>query len=585
VKNRNTTRFGFCFRRSTKSYDSIMSAPSPVGSEKKPTGEDDIGTDEDWRASVQQSFRNAEVREIAKVLASLEPGSKETSKLRLAMQFEDSVFKSATSLADYRKRLTKRLKKVQKSYKPPIQDESKFIASKERELQELRQQYGDAVRYVIKYAGTAYNEMKDKHGEEKAIQLKQHTDGVRLWATDLGLLDGNSKPNLTISADQLKKLKDHLERRLENIRCHVVRLADPDQFMAESLEKVEKEFKDKSTAVTVLAEYSKKRYEGWQKKTIDAEVLLMESLEQANKSVPLPTRNQRNDELAALIHLDKMRAASTALFAYMAMKDKDKVPRNSLVKVHNIASEGAEFVQKVMHEHRKQHKPQDIMLQDAWMKQLILQVSAAPEDSLESTIPSPLKRTKLSHSKPVLRSRILLTKNRKTPTSILQALKRKRATLVRPPPHGEGSYLVLEFGKAFVMHIYFVPLLVSIRAYNKSDENEDFSAIHKSQLSQSATGWKGVKWTPLHDGLSDCKDITVYGVKGTYDTIGYVVEERLRDCSAHATNILRKCFAKHVKEDCTKEFELEIYEASALLEFLHIARTTYIPNWEDDDKA
>jgi hypothetical protein len=57
----------------------------------------------DWKSKVQQSYRNAEVRQIAKVLASLEPGASESSKLRLAMQFEDSIFKLGTSLADYHK--------------------------------------------------------------------------------------------------------------------------------------------------------------------------------------------------------------------------------------------------------------------------------------------------------------------------------------------------------------------------------------------------------------------------------------------------------------------------------------------------
>jgi exonuclease VII large subunit len=129
------------------------------------TNEGEIVVD-DWRASIQQSFRNAEVREIAKVLASLEPGSKESSKLRLAMQFEDSVFKSAASLDDYRKRLTKRLKKVQKSYKPPVQDETTQLSSKnvEHEIQVLRQKYGDAVRYIIQHSSSEYIEMKEKHG-------------------------------------------------------------------------------------------------------------------------------------------------------------------------------------------------------------------------------------------------------------------------------------------------------------------------------------------------------------------------------------------------------------------------------------
>ena len=53
------------------------------------------GADNDdgqWRASVQQAYRNAEVKEIADVLASLEPGATRNSKMRLAMQFEDSEF-------------------------------------------------------------------------------------------------------------------------------------------------------------------------------------------------------------------------------------------------------------------------------------------------------------------------------------------------------------------------------------------------------------------------------------------------------------------------------------------------------------
>jgi KIX domain len=547
----------------------------------------------DWRLSVQQSYRNNEVREIAKVLSSLEPGSKESSKLRLAMQFEDAVFKAATSLADYHKRLTKRLKKVQKSYKPPEQNDKQVIANKEREMQEMRQLYGNALKYIMKHSAKAFIEMKEKHGEEKAIQLKQHTDGVVIWAADLGLLDSNPKPNLTISNDQIKKLKDHLERRLDNIRCHVAKLAEPDSFIAENLEKVEQEFKGKTSAATLLAEYSKKRFEMWLKKNMNPIEILMESMEQASRNVPLPTRNQRNDERAALIYLDKMRASGTAMFAYIATKEKDKIPRNTLVKAHNIAREGIEFVQNVMHEHRKQQKPIEISLQDAWMKPLVLQSPiTSTDDTLDATITTPpqqTKRLKTSHGRPVIRSRVLLTTNRKPPTNLLLALQRKRAKLIRPPPNGTGSYLILEFEKAFIMNVYFVPLLVTIRAYQNLDCVDDDDGIwNKNQYlksSMSSFDLKCTQYLPLNYGLLDRtrQQLNVYGVKGTYETIGYVIEERLRDCSAHATNVLRKCFAKHVKSDAKQDFEIEIYEASALLEFLHLARTTYIPNWEDDD--
>jgi hypothetical protein len=70
----------------------------------------------DWRQSVAQSFRSEEVRSIAKVLASLEPGATSASKTMLAWRFEDSIFTSATDFDDYRKKIQKRIKKVQKNY-------------------------------------------------------------------------------------------------------------------------------------------------------------------------------------------------------------------------------------------------------------------------------------------------------------------------------------------------------------------------------------------------------------------------------------------------------------------------------------
>ena len=86
----------------------------------------------------------------------------------------------------------------------------------------------------------------------------------------------------------------------------------------------------------------------------------------------------------------------------------------------------------------------------------------------------------------------------------------------------------------------------------------------------------------MYHGLADRDDLKVWGVTGTYESVGHVVEERLRDASNHATHVLRKCFRHHVKDE-TMEFEVEILEGSALVEFLQLARTTYIPNWQDDD--
>lgn len=144
-------------------------ATTPTPSEQGSTTNAD---QDDWRVSVSQAYRNSEVREIAKVLAALEPGATSASKLMLAMRFEDTIFKAATSLADYRKKLTKRLKKVQKSYVPT---NSAAATNKEELIRELRSKYGDALRYVCKNANKAVSELKIKHGSEKASQLQQHT--------------------------------------------------------------------------------------------------------------------------------------------------------------------------------------------------------------------------------------------------------------------------------------------------------------------------------------------------------------------------------------------------------------------------
>ena len=134
----------------------------------------------DWRSSVQQAHRNNEVREISRVLAALEPGASTSSKLRLAMQFEDSVFKAATSLADYQKTLTKKVKKLQKKYIPPAQQApagGNAVAADA--LRELRQSYGEPLLYIVKHAKKAVDEMKNKHGAEKANQLADSLSRAR----------------------------------------------------------------------------------------------------------------------------------------------------------------------------------------------------------------------------------------------------------------------------------------------------------------------------------------------------------------------------------------------------------------------
>ena len=134
--------------------------------------------DDAWRVDFKQADRNKEVREIARVLASLEPGASAGSKLRLAMQFEDTVFGAAESLDDYRKRLSKRLRKLQKNYKPPI---SAVETEKAKKIEGLRAQYGEAIRYCLKHRTKAVGEMKNRYGAEQATRLEEHLKSADQW--------------------------------------------------------------------------------------------------------------------------------------------------------------------------------------------------------------------------------------------------------------------------------------------------------------------------------------------------------------------------------------------------------------------
>jgi hypothetical protein len=585
----------------------------------------------DWRRSVLQSYRNQEVREIASVLAALEPGATASSKLMLAMRFEDTIFKSASSLADYRKKLTKRLKKLQKNYVPPTKEATSNSANDtEVLLLELRRKYGEALRYITKNAGAAIKDVEERSGAERSKQLQQHTDSAIQWAKELGIWDEAPESAASTAAKateaQLQKLQQHLERRVDNIRTYVVKHADPDQFLQETLERKDKELEPRANKMMGIN--LTKRIEQVQQSSVvassqgssgqkpdeadataaaaaaaassfDPVKVLQESLEKAQTAVPPPTRNNSNDVPAALMHLEKVRAASTALMAYFCIPDRQQTaPRNTLPKIFTAASEGMEFARQVT---LKLPKPttDKASLSDAWTKVLELPLVVDPSPpTLDSESPSspapPAKRPRLSQPL-ATKSRVLLTPNRKTPSNLIPALRRKRALLVRPPHGSRGSHLILEFDTAFTMTIYFSPLLVTLRAMEQQASDASGSSTTTNGANKSTTttrptttttqlSTKGcAPWTPLYHGLTNRTDLSVWGVTdGSYASMGRVVEERLRDASMQATHVLRRCFRNHVK-DKVMEFEVEILEASALLEFLQIARRTYMPNWQDED--
>jgi KIX domain len=638
----------------------MASTPPPQQDNHNHNNENDINSSSsDWRASVAQSYRNAEVRDIAGILASFEPGAKESSKLMLAMRFEDAIFKAAGSLADYRKLIAKRLKKVQKSYakKEATPHDSAAAATNATEelMKTLRTNYGEALRYIVKHAEAAVQDVEAKSGTDRSHQLKQHTDSAVSWAKQLGIYDGGPEA-LPLSASeaaaqsseaQLKMLQQHLERRVDNIRLYVVKHVDPDLFLVETVEKKDRELKERAnrllsmclvklvgrlqdkgssgagsnTTATTTTTSGTPLDDGTEtpttSRTFDAHKALQEALEKAQASIPPPTRRnnsstnrssyvKNHDVSAALIHSEKMRAASSALVAYFGIPDRQvTAPRNSLQKIMTVVKEGAAFVTNVT-EQLPQRSIDHVTLSDAWSKVLELPLDApslvvANGGDAEEGSP-PLKRLKVVDSstttlnneqitprrKTYTTARVLLMPNRKTPSNLIPALRRKRAQLVRPPHGSRGSHLILEFNNVFSMTVYLSPLVVTLRAMTppNGSGNDSTTTITTDRPLATTTqlSTKGcAPWIPLYHGLTNRQDLSVWGVSdASYESVGRVVEERLRDASMQATQLLRRCFGNHVK-DKTVEFEVELLEASALLEFLHVARTTYMPNWQDDD--
>lgn len=111
-------------------------------------------TTDDWRKNILQTYRTEKINHIANVLASLESSATPASKLMLATQFENMMFNTAENHADYEKKITKRLKKMQKNYKAPAAtSEEDMIATQRREVlqkqRNLKSQYGESLQLIV----------------------------------------------------------------------------------------------------------------------------------------------------------------------------------------------------------------------------------------------------------------------------------------------------------------------------------------------------------------------------------------------------------------------------------------------------
>jgi hypothetical protein len=258
-----------------------------------------------------------------------------------------------------------------------------------------------------------------------------------------------------------------------------------------------------------------------------------------------------------------------------------------------------------------------IVLEDAWNNPMLTELESSSDGEEGRSTPtiemdkSPkMKRQKTTTNNDaassitlpmVIRSRYLLTPGRKPLSTLLPALQRKRAILVRCP---SVTFVKLVFGTAFEMTIYFVPLLVTIRAIDHTHHNssEDYNTV------SSAIG--GHNWPSLYQGLqpprqqplntfdntrgsgsnSSSSSLSVLGVTGSYELLGPIVAKQLEYASCQATYVLRRCFTETIKDKKytlvpTKkiENEIELLEAGAFIRFLRIARATYSPDLVDVD--
>jgi hypothetical protein len=201
-----------------------MSAP-PINNDNPPNGGAGV-----WRQSIAQSYRSEEIRSIANVLASLEPGATSASKLMLANKFEDSIFKSATDFDDYRKTIQKRITKLQKHYAKKLAggvggdkgvvENADLTREKELLLEsELREKFGSRLLYIATNADKAVRLKREREGDHKADILLQHVTNSNTWALQLGLqlpacVTGLPARPERRDMEALKKLKEYLENRV-----------------------------------------------------------------------------------------------------------------------------------------------------------------------------------------------------------------------------------------------------------------------------------------------------------------------------------------------------------------------------------
>lgn len=479
--------------------------------------------EDDWRKNIPQSYRSEEVKNIAKVLASLEPNATTASKLMLASKFENQMFATASDFNDYRKKITKRLKKIQKSYNATAATSGEVLLEQQKDevmqlQRRLKSLYGEKLEFIVKYGRFTVKEFRDKFGEQKSKNLMDHVDQAITWAAEIGVVPESRailastglcvriprrSPPETLS--YLGKVEIELEKRVDNIRGYCVKLTKPELFFAERLDEMEQKVLlnfDSSPCQNYMESMRQalinSEGNGFIAAREDVDQLLNTSgekavtdlsdlkkiLERIRSVIPYP-RGKEEEKEAMLAHLNRIRIASQYIVSYSTFSPQQQTTKlqlaGSLRKVHDLVHDSIVFLKESFREERGEKGNSTVILDDIWNKildydgalnKLCTTDTTDAKDSIMATDHSTLEKDKSLNSKRlVIRSRVLFTK-RFPPKNLLDAMKRKYNVTVC----GEGTSTCLKvmYGDTFEMSIFFSPLLVRIRALAGEDGEKSY---------------------------------------------------------------------------------------------------------------
>ena len=279
-------------------------------------------------------------------------------------------------------------------------------------------------------------------------------------------------------------------------------------------------------------------------------------------------------------------------------QDADKIGlAGSFRKAHDAFNEAKKFLKTYYKEDSMSDvsdRP-NILLEDAWYKIMDYDKDNAIVETLEGIDASKESQQTPKYCRPLMmKTKILFVPNRPIPSNLIDALKQKGVEMIH---NDQLTYLVMKFGTAFEMFIYFSPLLVAIRAIPSAITDEKYKILSKEEHSAALSSpwklpghgismthvtkqrshssrkrnisgiWKEQPDTPLAQGAG--------GMTGDLITVSELVSRRLQYASAQATRCLRRCFADKVKL-ATTDFDTEISEGMAIMNFVNLARRTYM---------